>query len=139
MTPMCVVAAALGTEPAEPALRAACAEAQRSGAAVTLLAVGRAGPGHDAELADLAARWAEKYPDVPVTLRVRRSIDPAVTLTAGSRGAALLVLTTTGSPRANAVVFLLRRRAHCPLRLVEDPVSCAAPAPCSAGAPPAPG
>jgi hypothetical protein len=114
-----VLAAVIGPAPADPVLRHAFAEADRRGAQLRVVAAGRAGAGDDELLLDEVDRWAEKYPRVPVSLSVRRQLDPAVTLAALSTGAGVLVLEVTGSPVVRSVVGALRRRAHCPLVVLD--------------------
>ena len=83
------------------------------------LAVGAATPSAEAELGDQVGQWTEKYPDVPVSVSVRRVLDPAVTLVAACRSARMLVVDPSGGPTAAAVVRAVCRRAVCPVQLVE--------------------
>jgi DNA-binding transcriptional LysR family regulator len=114
-----VMVGIVGTAPAEAALREAFAEADQRGAAVVVVAAGPAGAYDDHLLLDLVGRWAEKYPDVPVTTRVRRRIDAAVTLVAGTRGCAVAFVPGTSEPGASAVVHAVSCRAHCPVVVVQ--------------------
>jgi hypothetical protein len=113
-----VVAAVIGAASADPVLRAAFAEADRRQASVEVLAVG-ADQAHDGvALDDQVQRWAEKYPAVTVTVSARRALDAAITLTAASRTAAVLVTDPSGGPIASAVVRAVRRRTGCPVLVV---------------------
>ena len=113
-----VVAAVIGAASADPVLRAAFAEADRRHASVEVLAVGAAHAHDDVALDDQVQRWAEKYPDVTVTVSARGTLDAAITLTAASRTAAVLVADPSGGPIAAAVVRAVRRRAGCPVLVV---------------------
>jgi hypothetical protein len=103
-------------------LRFGFAEADRRAAPLHVLVTGRPAPtGEDAAvLLDLVERWAEKYPAVPVTTRVSRGIDAAVSLTAATRGRALAVVAEPADARAAAVLHALTRRAHCPVVVVGE-------------------
>ncbi|MFI1991491.1 hypothetical protein [Actinoplanes sp. NPDC020271] len=111
----------IGASPGESALRRALDEAERHGAAVTVVATGPASDAADRHVRELVARWAEKYPSVAVTLAVRRSVDAVITLAAASRQADLLVVERGPDPRAAATVAALTRRTHSDLLVVEAP------------------
>ncbi|MCA2218981.1 hypothetical protein [Jidongwangia harbinensis] len=110
-----VLIGVLGAAPAEEALRYAFDEAGRRAAALLVLLAGDepgdGGVGHD----DMVQRWSEKYPDVHVTITVRRRLDPAVVLAALSRDCGLLVVAQPADPAGTALVGALSRRAHCPM------------------------
>ena len=118
MTPTAVLAGIAGPAPAEPAVRAAFREADRRGAPVRVVAAGRAAG--DDFLGDLVARWADKYPEVPSTLDVRRRIDAAVTLVAATRGCAVAFVAAGGDAASSAVLREVLRRAHCPVHVTAD-------------------
>ena len=68
----------VGREPADSALRIGFAEADRRAGPVVVLGVGPAGDAaEEAGPADAAGRWSDKYPDVPVTVVERRTVDAA--------------------------------------------------------------
>ncbi|MFG1605195.1 hypothetical protein [Actinoplanes sp. NPDC049265] len=115
-----IVAAVIGPAPADPVLRAALIEADRRRLPVVVLGVGAATPSDEVALDDQVRRWAEKYPDVTVTVFIRRQLDAAVTLVAASRTAELLVADPSGGPAAAAVVRAVRHRAGCPVTVVQD-------------------
>lgn len=115
-----VLVGVVGATPAEAALRYAFTEADRRRTALQVAAVGPASAEIDTHLHDLVERWAEKYPDVPLTTRVRRTVDAAVVLVAGSRAVDLLVVQQPADAASSALVDSLRRRAHCPVVVVGD-------------------
>ena len=115
-----VLAAVIGPAPADAVLRRAFAEADRRGVAVQVVGAGHAGAVDDDLLVDEVHRWAEKYPQVPVRVSMRRQVDAAITLGAVSGSAGALVVEVTGSPMVRSVVAALRRRAHCPLVVLGD-------------------
>jgi hypothetical protein len=114
-----VVAAVIGTASADAVLRIAFAEADRQRLPVIVLGVGASTPSAEAALDDQVGRWTEKYPDLPVSVSVRRVLDAAVTLVAACRSARLLVADPSGGAAAAAVVRAVRRRISCPVLLVE--------------------
>jgi hypothetical protein len=101
-------------------LRFAFAEADRRGAPLHVLVTGPASAVQDAVLHDLIERWAEKYPAVPVTTRVSRGIDAAVSLTAATRGCGQAVVAEPADAGAAAVLHALSRRTHCPVAVVGE-------------------
>jgi hypothetical protein len=115
-----VLVAIAGPAPAEAALRDAFELADRRAAMVRIVAAGPATGTGDEVVADVVARWAEKYPDVPMTLDFRRSIDTAVTLVAASRQCAVAFVAGGHDPRFSAVLRAVRRRAHCPVIVAAD-------------------
>ncbi|HET6532343.1 MAG TPA: hypothetical protein VFH03_17290 [Actinoplanes sp.] len=112
-----VLVGVVGDQSSEAALSVAFAVAERHGEPIRVLGVGH---GDDAAggLAERVDRWADKYPGVAVTCAARRQIDAAVTLTAASRTAGLLVIENTRAPTVAAVIAALRTRGGCPLVLV---------------------
>jgi hypothetical protein len=110
-----VVTGFLGTAPAEAALRYAFGEADHRGVALLVILTGVVPPGEDACQLEVVRRWAEKYTDVAVTTSIRRRIDPAVVLTAASRGVGLLVVQQPENTATAAVVEAVSRRARCPV------------------------
>jgi hypothetical protein len=114
-----VMVGIVGAVPAEAALRAAFAEAERRGAMVHVVAAGPATPADDALLRDLVDRWAEKYPGIPVTIRIRRRVDAAVTLVAATRFCAVTFVPRMSGTASSAVMRALARRAHCPMIVVD--------------------
>lgn len=115
-----VLVGVVGVTPAEAALRYAFAEADRRRVALHVAAVGAASAEADAHLRDLVERWAEKYPGVPVTTRVRRTVDAAVVLVAGSGAVDLLVVQQPSDAASSALVDALCRRAHCAVVVAGD-------------------
>jgi nucleotide-binding universal stress UspA family protein len=121
-----------GESDAEPLLDFAFAAASMRGAPLLAMHVWTApddapptGNHHDvaqghgealALLNDAVARWADKYPDVPVHTAARRSLDVPIALTATARSAQLVVVGSTGY-----VARVLMHRAGCPVAVV--PVS----------------
>ncbi|WP_412751421.1 hypothetical protein [Krasilnikovia sp. M28-CT-15] len=109
--------------PAEAALRFAFAEAEKRGAAMTVVAVGPASALEDVLVRDLVRRWTEKHPAVEVTFSVRRTVDGVVTLTAATRSCDLAIV----QDGADAIAInALARRSHSPLIVVRDrePTCC---------------
>lgn len=113
-----VLAGLIGASPAEAALRRAFAEADRRGVALRVILAGTAPAEEDRHLGDLIERWSEKYPGVPVRAMTRRGIDAAVTLTAASRGCALLITQRPADANSSLLVTALSRRACCPVVVV---------------------
>jgi len=113
-----ILAVVIGAAPADPALRLAFSEAARRGVAVLVLGVGPAAATDDIILTDQAQSWAGKYPGVPVTVSLRRDLDAAVTVTAASRDAGLLVLDASGGPAVDSIIRAVRRRARCPVVVI---------------------
>jgi hypothetical protein len=109
----------VGAVSAETALRTALAEAEHRGAAVRVVAAGPAPAIENDLLCELVERWAEKYPGITVTTEVRRRVDAAVTLVAATRCCALAVVPKTSDPAGSALLKALRRRAHCPVVVVD--------------------
>ncbi|WP_203826593.1 universal stress protein [Actinoplanes palleronii] len=114
-----IVAGLIGAVPAETVLRYAFGEAERYGAAVTVVATGPASTADDRFVRDVARRWADKYPAVDATVTVRRSVDAVITLAAASRQADLLVVAAGTDPRSAAMVAALARLAHSAVRIVD--------------------
>jgi len=108
-----VLAGILAERTAEDVLRLAFAEAQDRGVAVRVVATVDA-----AELPDLVERWSGKYPEIPVTVSVRRGIDPAIALTAATRSCGVAVLPQPTDAYATALVGAVARRSGCPVLLV---------------------
>jgi nucleotide-binding universal stress UspA family protein len=109
-----------GTAAAEEALRYAFAEADQRGVGLIALLTGSVPAEDSVTRSDLVRRWAEKYPEVPVTITIRRGIDPAVVVAAASHGCGLLVLQQPSDPVAAALAEALIRRAHCPVAVAPD-------------------
>ncbi|GAA3950225.1 hypothetical protein [Actinoplanes auranticolor] len=105
---------------AEEALRYAFAEADHRGVELIAVLTGAVPREDSVRQCDLVQRWAEKYPEVPVTTTVRRGLDPAVVIAAASHGCGLLVVQHPADPAAAAVVDALAHRAHCPLVVAGD-------------------
>ena len=108
-----VLAGILAVGTAEDVLRLAFDEAQGRGVAVRVVSTVDA-----AELPDLVERWSGKYPETPVTVAIRRAIDPAITLTAASRSCCVAVLPHPADAYATALVGAVARRTGCPVLLV---------------------
>jgi hypothetical protein len=104
----------------EPAIRFGFEEAALRGVPLVALAVGPIRDDEERELGEALTRWSEKYPDVPVSRPVRRALDAAVTLTAASRCAALVVIGVPegGDRTPRAIADVLASRAGCPVALV---------------------
>jgi hypothetical protein len=102
-------------------LRAGLDRADACGAAVCVVCAGPASAADDAFLRDLIERWSEKYPGVPLTTRICRGIDAAVTLTAASRPCRIVVLANSAEPATAAVITAVARRAHCPVFVDNEP------------------
>lgn len=115
-----VLVGIVGREPVDAALWHAFAAAQRGATAVRVVAAGPASSEDDELLRDAVGRWADKYPDVPVTVDVRRMIDAVVTLVAATRLSAVAVLPHPSGVAAMVVLRELVRRAHCPVVVVEE-------------------
>ena len=115
-----VLAGIVGPSDADRVLRWALEVAERHGLPVRVLAVGRVPAAAEVALADQVARWAEKYPGVPVSCTAGRVLDAAVVLTAASGDAGLLVLEDCGGPIMPALIRAIRRRARCPVLLLSD-------------------
>lgn len=114
-----IMVAVVGPVSGENTLRDAFDEAERRGAEVRVVAAGPAPAAHDDFLRDLVARWAEKYPGVPVSTDIRRQLDAAVTLVAATRECASVFVPGSPDPAAAAVLRALTRRAHCPVVVVD--------------------
>ncbi|GIF01765.1 hypothetical protein [Paractinoplanes rishiriensis] len=118
-----VTAGILTVDSAEDVVRHGFAVAQDHGVALHVLLMEQAAnvlP--TGELTDLIERWAEKYPQVPVTVSVRAGIDAAIVLAAASRRCGLLVLAAPHGARETGVFRAVRRRARCPLSVAKaDP------------------
>lgn len=74
-------------------------------------------------LAEAVAGWREQYPDVEVTLRPERSLNPVVGLLEQSRTAGLLVVSRHGGNTLSRLLFasisdIAVREAHCPVAVV---------------------
>jgi hypothetical protein len=124
-----VLAAILTTTAAEDVLRRCFAEARDRTVGVRVLLAGPApAAGEDVLLSDLVDRWAEKYPDVPVTIAARSGLDAAITLTAATRRCVLVVVAEPADTHEAAVVQALARRAYCPLVVVTPHPKVAEPA-----------
>ena len=108
-----VLAGILAERTAEDVLRLAFDEAQGRGVAVRVVATVEA-----AELPDLVERWSGKYPEIPVTVAIRRAIDPAIALTAATRSCGVAVLPQPTDAYATALVGAVGRRSGCPVLLV---------------------
>jgi hypothetical protein len=109
-----------GAAAADEALRYAFAEADHRGVPLTAVLTGTApwpGSGDQSELVRL---WAEKYPEVPVTITIRRGLDPAVVIAAASHGCGLLVVPRPTDAGTAAVVDAVSHRAHCPVVVVGE-------------------
>ncbi len=114
-----VLVGLLGHADCEPAVEFAFTEASLRGVPLHTMAIGPASD-NDHAVDELVARWAEKCPDVVVSHRVRRALDPAVTLTAASRSAGLVVISMPPGAHgwAEAIARVLMSRAGCPVTLV---------------------
>ena len=124
-----VLAGILAAAAAEDVLRRCFAEARHRGVGVRVLLGGPVtAAGEDAQVGDLVDRWADKYPDVPVTVAARRGLDAAITLTAATRRCGLVVVAEPTDTHDAAVVQALARRAHCPLVVVTPHLGIAEPA-----------
>ncbi|MBX6748069.1 MAG: universal stress protein [Micromonosporaceae bacterium] len=76
-------------------------------------------------LAEAVAGWRSRYPDVDVTLRPERSLNPVVGLLEQSRTAGLLVVSRHGGNTLSRLLFAsisdtAVREAHCPVAVVPD-------------------
>src|SRR5690606_32571729 len=76
-------------------------------------------------LAEAVAGWAQEYPDVDVTLRPERALNPVVGLLELSRTAGLLVVSRHGGNTLSRLLFasisdIAVREAHCPVAVVPD-------------------
>ena len=76
-------------------------------------------------LAEAVAGWRSQYPDVDVTLRPERSLNPVVGLLEQSRTAGLLVVSRHGGNTLSRLLFAsisdtAVREAHCPVAVVPD-------------------
>jgi hypothetical protein len=112
-----VLVGVVGDQSPDAALSVAFAVAERHGEPIRVLGVGHSDDAAGG-LAERVDRWADKYPEVAVTCAARRQIDAAVTLTAASRTAGLLVIDNCRAPAVAAVIAALRTRGRCPLILV---------------------
>ena len=105
-----VLAGILAVRTAEEVLRLAFDEAQDRGVPVRVLATV-----DEADLPDIVERWSGKYPEIPVTVCIRRAIDPAITLTAATRSCCVAVLPHPTDAYATALVGAVARRSGCPV------------------------
>lgn len=85
-----------------------------------------AGRGQARSIVDAMRVWSKKYPDVPVHWVVRRGLDVAVVLAAGSRATQLAVVGLTGAGSATRLLTgsvgqALIHRAGCPVAVVPVP------------------
>jgi len=113
-----VVAGILAVASAEDVLRHGFEAAGDRGVWLHVLVAGpAAAAGPVDELFDLIELWSEKYPAVPVTVRVRAGLDAAIVLAAAARGGEL-VLAEPHGPREDAILRALRRRVRCPVVVV---------------------
>lgn len=116
-----VLVCLLGESPSDEILRFSFDEALSRETALDVLLTGPASSTEeDVLVLDVIERWAEKYPTVPVTTRVRRGVDAAVTLTAATRGHSLAVLPVPANARTAAVLVAVSRRTHCPVTLISE-------------------
>lgn len=99
----------------ETATGEAFAAADDRGVALVVVVTAVAPAGEDRAVAESIDRWSQKYPDVAVTIGIRRDIDAVVTLAAASRGCAILVVSEPSNARSVALVRALSRRARCPV------------------------
>jgi hypothetical protein len=113
-----VLACLLGSPIDEAVLRVAFAEAERRAVSLRVVAAGPAAA--DAQSVDLIERWAEKYPAVPVITMIRPGLDPAVVLTAATRGQGLAVVPKPSDAKSEAALRALARRTHCPLIIAAE-------------------
>jgi hypothetical protein len=111
--------AILGPAAPDSALHDAFVEAERRDVAVRVVAAGPASPADDDQLRDLVGRWAEKFPDVPVTISIRRLVDAGVTLVAATRRCGVAFVPRAPEPASAAVLQAMIRRAHCPVIVVD--------------------
>jgi nucleotide-binding universal stress UspA family protein len=107
----------------EEAVEFGFGEAALRGVPLWAMSVGPPADQGDPDGAEALDRWAEKYPSVPVTRTTRRTLDAAVTLTAASRSAGLVIVGAPDRrvPTAGAVAEVLLHRAGCPVVLVPAP------------------
>jgi hypothetical protein len=115
-----VLVGLLGGADCEPAVEFAFTEASLRAVPLHTMAVGPASDNDHHAVDELVARWAEKCPEVVVSHRVRRALDPAVTLTAASRSAGLVVISMPPGAHGwpEAIARALMSRAGCPVTLV---------------------
>jgi nucleotide-binding universal stress UspA family protein len=120
-----VLVGVLSAGEAEAALEFGFFEAALRGSDLTAMHLGS--PEHttveeeEARLAELVAAWAEKYPEVSAGQVVRPyPLDPAVTLTAASHAAQLVVVGASCAPegRLDSVNQAVVDRAGCPVAVV---------------------
>jgi nucleotide-binding universal stress UspA family protein len=76
-------------------------------------------------LAEAVAGWTQQYPDVEVTLRPERTLNPVVGLLDLSRTAGLLVVSRHGGNTLSRLLFAsisdsAVREAHCPVAVVPE-------------------
>ena len=113
-----VLVGIVGPASAEAALRAGFERAEAYGTFVLAVCAGRASAADEVFLRDLIERWAEKFPAVPVKIRIRRTVDAAVTLVAAARPCGVVVLPASSDPVVAAVTTAVARRARCPVIVV---------------------
>jgi GNAT acetyltransferase-like protein len=114
-----VLVGIVGASSAEAALRNGFERAEACRTAVHVVCAGPASAADEVFLSDLINRWAEKFPDVPVRIAIRRTVDAAVTLVAAARSCRVVVLPVSSEPVAAAVTTAVARRARCPVILVD--------------------
>jgi nucleotide-binding universal stress UspA family protein len=117
-----LVGIAADSAPEDP-VEFAFAEAALRGAPLYAMHVWSEGSRGDAEhrLADVVARWSEKYPDVRVHCALRHHLDTAVVLAAASRTAQLLVVGVRRHPAVASMATVsqaLIHRAGCSVAVV---------------------
>jgi hypothetical protein len=110
-----VLVGIVGAASAEAALRAGFERAEVYRTAVHVVCAGSASAADEVFLSDLIDRWTEKFPDVPVRIGIRRTVDAAVTLVAAARSCRVVVLPVSAEPVVAVVTTAVARRAHCPV------------------------
>lgn len=116
-----VLAGLLAGDTSEPAVEFAFDQAALRGVSLIALTIGPATGDEHHDAGDLVARWSSKYPEVTVSYRVRCAVDPAVTLTAASKSAGLVVVAVPPAAAhrwPEAIGRVLMSRAGCPVALV---------------------
>ncbi|MEV4346455.1 hypothetical protein AB0J83_18465 [Actinoplanes sp. NPDC049596] len=120
-----VVAGILAEQSAEDVLRVAFPEAQGRDVPLRVVVAGAAASFAATGVPETIERWGEKYPGVECTVAVRAGLDAAVTLVAGARGSALMVVGKPVNRRDAAVLQAVRHRLSCPLRVLGEEVTVA--------------